>query len=67
MFGIKIEDFSQNVARLLRRVRYSQKSTAAKIWTTGSAFFRSLKMANKKGQNIAFDILCAEEDCLNTK
>ena len=48
--GIEIEAISRDFADLLRRVRHSQKSPAAKNRTTGSAIYRSIKMADKTRQ-----------------
>ena len=47
---IKIEEISRDFADLLRRVQQSQKSTAAKNRTTGSAIYKPLKMADKTEQ-----------------
>ena len=49
---MEIEEISRDFADLLRRVRQSQKSTAAKNRTTGSAIYRPLKMADKAGQKM---------------
>ena len=65
MYGFKIENFSQNVARLLRRVGFSQKSPAAKNRTTGSAIYRTLKMADKTRQeNVTLCFQNAETNIL---
>ena len=47
---MEIEEISRDFAHLFRRVRQSQKSTAAKNRTTGSAIYRTLKMADKTRQ-----------------
>ena len=50
---LKIVQFVKNFqkfAHMFRRVRHSQKSPATKYWTTGSAIYRSLKMADTSKQ-----------------
>ena len=44
---VKIVEISGDFADLLRRFQQSQKSPAAKNRTTGSAIYRTLKMADK--------------------
>ena len=46
----KKEEISRNFADFLRMVRHSQKSSAAINLVTGSAIYRTLKMADKTRQ-----------------
>ena len=48
----KIVELSRDFADLLRSVRHSQKSPAAKNRITGSAIYKPLKMADKTRQKI---------------
>ena len=55
--GIEKEEISRDFADILRRVKHSQKSPAAKNLTTGSAIYRTLKMADKTRQeNVTFGL-----------